>query len=89
MDRQLISTKKKRVLMALVRRSYNRFQAERELSDHCLNSTISTLQNQHGIHIERKFETVPGYQGLPTRVRRYWISDTEKEKALTIAKFWR
>lgn len=84
-------SKKKRVLQALCKRGrqgFNRFEAERLLSDHCLHSTVSTLQNQHDIEIQREFETIPGYQGIPTRVCRYWIADDTRERALKIAKFW-
>lgn len=69
-----INTPKKwvRVLLALSKgKSYNRFEAERQLNDHCLHSTISTLTNDYGISINRKEEKVPGYQGIPTRVKRY------------------
>ncbi len=83
-----IPTKKKRVLIALTERRYHRFQAERLLSDHCLHSTVSTLQNNHGIEIQRKFVTVSGYMGIDTRVCEYWIADDKKEEALKIAKFW-
>jgi len=83
-----IPTKKKRVLIALTERSYNRFEAERLLSDHCLHSTVSTIQNQHGIEVQRKFETVPGYRGIKTKVCRYWIASDKKDDALKTAKFW-
>jgi hypothetical protein len=61
-------------------RSYNRFEAERELSDHCLHSTVSTIQS-FGVAILRREETVPGYQGIPTRVMRYWICPGSRERA--------
>lgn len=83
-----VPTKKKRVLIALTERSYNRFEAEQLLSDHCLHSTVSTIQNQHGIEILRKFETVPGYQGIETRVCRYWIAPDQVDMALKTAMFW-
>ena len=83
-----VPTKKKRVLIALTERSFNRFEAEQLLSDHCLHSTVSTLQNRHGIEIQRKFETVPGFRAIPTRVCRYWVTPENIEKALKIAKLW-
>ncbi|MBA4056704.1 MAG: hypothetical protein C0490_18465 [Marivirga sp.] len=68
-----IPKKWQRVLKALlIGKSYNRFEAERLLNDHCLHSTVSTLQS-FGVTIFRETETVKGWQGLPTRVRRYWI----------------
>lgn len=83
-----LNSKKKRVLMALCERSYNRFEAERELADHCLHSTASTIQNQHNIPVARKWETVPGYMGIRTRVCRYWIAPEHVDDALKLAKFW-
>lgn len=53
--------------------SLNRFEAE-EHHDHCLNSTVSTLQNGYGILIARKSETVPCLRGRSTtRCSRYWL----------------
>ncbi|MGK0489012.1 MAG: hypothetical protein ACJAXB_002203 [Candidatus Endobugula sp.] len=82
-------SKKERVLFALFKGFYNRFEAERKLSDHCLHSTVSTLQNSHGIEVKRKFEMVPGYMGIMTKVCRYWIEQSQYEKALTLARLWR
>ena len=53
--------------------SLNRFQAE-DHHDHCLHSTVSTLQNGFGILIARKSETVPCLHGRSTvRCMRYWL----------------
>jgi len=76
------NTKTDRVLKALMSRSYNRFEAERDLHDHALNSTVSNIQIKHGIRVDRCSETVPGYQGAPTTVSRYWISVDQREKCL-------
>lgn len=74
----------KRVLAAMAEgRSYNRFEAERVLSDHCLHSTVSTIQGK-GIRVERRDEVVPGYQGIPTHVCRYWLGPSEREKAAAL-----
>lgn len=55
--------------------SLNRFEAERH-HDHCLHTTISTLQNGHAVQIERQWETVPCKHGQErTRVCRYWLSN--------------
>jgi hypothetical protein len=55
-------------------RSLNRFEAEQH-HDHCLNTTISTLQNGHGIVIDRERETVPCLNGAATvSVSRYWLN---------------
>jgi hypothetical protein len=54
--------------------SLNRFDAER-YHDHCLNSTVSSLQNHHGVLIKRQRETVPCLDGkATTSVNRYWLN---------------
>lgn len=66
-----------RVLTAFVEgKSFNRFESERQLNDHCLHTTVSTLQG-FGVTIFREFETVLGWQGIPTRVCRYWLDRSE------------
>lgn len=70
-----------RVLSALLTaKSYNRFEAARELHDHCLHSTVSTIQSK-GVCIHRTEERIPGYQGIPTRCCRYWLPRSEYERA--------
>ena len=74
--RQFIpATKKERVLSHfLTGAKLNRFEAERIVHDHCLHSSVSTLQREHGLVIDRVFETVPALKGLATaRVCRYWL----------------
>lgn len=57
----------------LLGRNMNRFEAENH-HDHCLHSTVSTLQNGYGIIIARKSETVPCLRGRSTvRCMRYWL----------------
>lgn len=54
----------------------NRFEAER-YHEHCLNSTVSTLQNSFGIKIDRVTEIVPCVRGRKrTPCRRYWLLRT-------------
>lgn len=73
----LFPTKWQRVLNAFVSgEDFNRFEAERKLNDHCLHTTVSTLQ-AYGVTIFRKMETVKGWQGIPTRVCRYWLDRSE------------
>jgi len=77
-----------RVLNAFVDgKSFNRFESERLLSDHCLHTTVSTLQG-FGVTIFREFETVKGWQGIPTRVCRYWLdrSDSNLKRAHDLLK---
>ena len=55
-------------------RSLNRFDAEQH-HDHCLNSTVSGLQNGHGIVIDRERESVPCLSGAASvSVNRYWLN---------------
>ena len=70
------------VLFALVQGySFNRFQAERELNDHCLPSTVSALQGK-GISIHREMEKIPCLGGAATtEVARYRLLPSEIAKA--------
>jgi len=73
-----------RVLAAFVRgESLNRFDAERRYHDHCLHSTAATIQSK-GIRIERRDETVPGFQKIPTHVCRYWLASDQRQAALNL-----
>ena len=71
----------RRVLAAMAHgKSFNRFDAERELSDHCLHTTASVLQGK-GVTINRRDEVVPGYRGIATHVKRYWLAPESIERA--------
>ena len=73
-----LPSKWQRVLTAILNgNSFNRFEAERQLNDHCLHSTVSYIERL-GVVIERKFETVRGWQGIPTHVCRYWLDKSEE-----------
>ena len=63
------------ILKAFVEgRSLNRFEAE-VLHDHCLNSTVSTLQRNFGIIIDRYRESVPCVNGTSlVNVKRYSLN---------------
>lgn len=75
-----------RVLSAfLTGSSFNRFEAERQLNDHALHSTVSTLQSK-GVVIDRRMECVPGFQDLPTHVCRYRLSPASIEDAKTLLR---
>lgn len=71
-------------------KSLNRFEAE-TFHDHCLNTTVSILQNGYGILIDRARETVPCLGGKDrVSVNRYWLnSDPENVKLAreTLSKF--
>lgn len=74
-------TKAERVMAGFMAgKSYNRFEAERQLHDHCLHSTVAQLQRLRSVTIERQYETVSGYQGHPTSCCRYWITLEERQR---------
>lgn len=74
-------TKIERVYMTLMEgKSLNRFEAARLLHDHCLHTTVSTIQQKYCVTIKRIFEAVRGYMGNPTTVCRYWIDIKERER---------
>lgn len=72
----------RRVLAALLTgRSFNRFEAERELHDHALPSTVSRLERMGGIIIDRTLETVPGFAGTVAHVMRYRLNPASFDAA--------
>jgi hypothetical protein len=73
------TTKIERVFIAFINGwSGHRFNAERELHDHCLHSTVSTIEKKYHITIQRKRVTVSGYHGKPTSVKVYWIDRDDR-----------
>lgn len=75
-------TKIQRVFQALASgRSYNRFEAARELHDTCLHSTVAAIQQRYGVQVFRRYETIRGFQGAPTPVCRYRLVGPELIKA--------
>lgn len=78
------STKLRRIFAELAHgRSLNRFEAE-SLGDHCLHSTVSTIQQRYRIIVSRREEIVRGFGGHPTRVVRYWFEPAEQTKAVML-----
>ena len=74
---QKIGTKKFNIIQHFLKGlSLNRFEAE-VLGDHCLHSTVSTLVNNLGLEISRKWEAVPNRFGGTTRVKSYWFSESD------------
>lgn len=61
----------------------HRFQAEK-LGDHCLPSTISSLQRKYRIHFRRKLITVTNRYDTETRVALYWLEGEDLERARTV-----
>ena len=75
-------SKLERVLAYLATgRSLHRFEAEREVNDHCLNSTMSVIKCRLGIPYRKKTENVSGWHGHRTPVARYWLDEESQRKA--------
>ena len=82
-------TKKATILQYLtLSGSLNRFEAQR-LGDSTLNSTISTLVNDHGIVFDKRRELVPNRVGGLTRVVRYKVAAESIDNALALLAWWR
>ena len=71
-------------------RSLNRFEAERDLHDHVLPSTIQRIERL-GIAVMHQPETVPGFAGSRVQTVRYSLEASEREKAAVLLgwKIWR
>jgi hypothetical protein len=71
-------------------KSLNRFEAEHH-HDHCLHSTVSTLEKGFGIVVDRLWERVPCLGGRSTvRCKRYWLRPTPENIARVhvLLKLW-
>jgi hypothetical protein len=65
----------KRVLLSFIDgQTWNRFEVERTLGDHCLHSTVAELERR-GVRIERQREVVQGRYGA-AHVKRYRLNNT-------------
>ncbi len=60
----------------------NRFEAEKA-GDHTLPQTVFRLQ-RYGIAVRRQEEIVKGWCGSETRVTRYWLEPSARERALEL-----
>jgi hypothetical protein len=73
-------TKVRRILAALARgEQLTRFDAEK-LGDHCLPSTVSSLE-RCGIRVDRQTVQVPGFTGKPCHCAVYWLDLDERARA--------
>ncbi|MES3008400.1 MAG: hypothetical protein V4751_11590 [Pseudomonadota bacterium] len=57
--------------------------AAKELGDTCLHTTVSDLQQRHGVRFTREWQTVEGRFGK-TRVRVYWLQGEDLQRACQI-----
>jgi hypothetical protein len=85
------ATKLENILRQLVNgKNLNRIEAEHH-HDHCLNSTISSLQNGQGIIVDLKREYVPYPNGVAkVSMIRYWLNPKPEniKRAQTLLSFW-
>lgn len=80
-NEQHLKDKSFMVLESLLKgNSFNRFEAEIELHDHCLPSTISYIQTRYKITVCRELETFINYQGCKGLCCRYWIEQEEIQR---------
>lgn len=75
-------TKKYSVLFTLVHEGpLDCFQAVRKCHDYVLRSTVSDLQRDLGIRIDRVMVEVPNSFGGKTRCARYFVAGDQRAKA--------
>lgn len=80
-------TKKSKVLHSFCcGLKHTRFDAERTLHDHTLNSTISELTNTDGVLFNREWVWVPNFLGARTRCRRYSLNEQEANLRLCYSR---
>jgi hypothetical protein len=81
-DPQKTTRSKLATILSLFVRGHNlnRFEAENH-HDHCLHSTVSSLEDR-GIRIARQWERVPCVGGkLTVRCKRYWLDTAMDNRA--------
>lgn len=62
-------------------RGMNCFEAANRHHDYVLRSSISELQQRHGLIFFRREEPVPNHTGGTTRCMRYWIAPQSRQRA--------
>jgi len=70
-------------LLHLTRGPHHRFDAER-WGDHALPSTVSSIERDYGLVIEREWREVPTRFGRPCRVKEYWVGCTSLDAAMRL-----
>jgi hypothetical protein len=81
------STKKDNMIKAFIRlgnRGMNCFEAANFNHDYVLRTTVSDLQKSCGLKFERKWESVPNAFSKKTDCVRYWLDESNIEKAIAI-----
>jgi hypothetical protein len=82
-------TKLKRVTQRLMEGPLDFIQAQQQVNDRSLHSTVAQLQRDYGIEIHRRRIKRPGYQGIPTPCCEYRILPGQFGKAKKAMEFMR
>lgn len=80
-------TKKEAMLkkfIALGRYGMNCFEAANRHHDYVLRTTVSDLHRDYGLEFTREWEKVPNAFGKTTDCKRYWLDDSNIDKALAV-----
>lgn len=65
-------------------RGMNCFEAANKYHDYVLRTTVSDLHQDYGIEFKRQWEKVPNAFGKHTDCVRYWLDDSNINKALAV-----
>ncbi|MCA3040542.1 MAG: hypothetical protein ING71_02335 [Rhodocyclaceae bacterium] len=77
------SLKWRTTLSHLLRGPRHRFDAER-WGDHAIPSTVSSLQRDYGLKINREWRKVPTRFGTYCLVKAYWVDDLSRNHAMRL-----
>ena len=81
------STKKEAMLkkfIALGRHGMNCFEAANRHHDYILRTTVSDLYLDYKIEFSKEWEKVPNAFGKKTDCKRYWLDESNIDKALAV-----
>lgn len=70
-------------LLHLTRGPRHRFDAER-WGDHALPSTVSSIERDYGLVINREWREVPTRFGRHCRVKEYWVACASLDAAMRL-----
>ncbi|MCA3029710.1 MAG: hypothetical protein ING66_14075 [Rhodocyclaceae bacterium] len=70
-------------LRHLLRGPRHRFDAER-WGDHSVPSTVSSLQREYGLKINREWRKIPNRFGSYSLVKAYWVDDLSRNHAMRL-----
>ena len=84
-----VPSKLKRVTKRLMEGPLDFIEAQEEVNDRSLHSTVAQLQREYGVQVYRRRIKRPGYRGIPTPCCEYRILPGEFEKARKAMEFMR